>query len=121
MNQPWLNEPDKVTWTDPDTQLLCAIHRHPNMKHLCGYVNVGKEHTFAEDFDVHGGVTFNASFEDEPDAGNWIGFDCAHQGDLIPGMSMSFQGVKTVYRDINYVRAECTKLAKQLSTRMVTK
>jgi len=47
----------------------------------------------------------------------WFGFDCAHAGDLV-GWDMR-QLIPTepgaVYRDVSYVRNECTKLAFQLA------
>jgi hypothetical protein len=49
----------------------------------------------------------------------WFGFDCAHLGDLAPGMLRAgfdgFQG--DVYRDVNYVAREVTSLAAQLAER----
>ncbi|AMN41092.1 hypothetical protein [Rhodoplanes sp. Z2-YC6860] len=58
----------------------------------------------------------------EPDNTWWFGFDCAHAGDICP--SMSRLGLRSmsgdygeVYRDIDYVTAECQKLAKQLAAR----
>jgi len=40
----------------------------------------------------------------------WIGFDCAHLGDLVPGSSSSSGGV---YRDEEYVRSEIKGLLAQ--------
>lgn len=57
----------------------------------------------------------------EPDNVWWFGFDCAHCGDVCPGMSslrirsMSGDDGET-YKDIAYVADECRKLAHQLST-----
>jgi hypothetical protein len=49
----------------------------------------------------------------------WFGFDCADVGDLCP--EMSTWGVRKLralldetYKDVGYVKAECTKLARQL-------
>jgi hypothetical protein len=62
----------------------------------------------------------------------WFGFDCAHAFDLQPGMVAMLReryagrgddqadavayayGRDGVYRDVNYVRAECEKLAARL-------
>ena len=65
-------------------------------------------------FRVHGGITYCADREpkQEPDGNWWLGFDCAHSGDLSPGLGFSFSG--DIYRDIEYVKAECEALAQQL-------
>lgn len=66
-------------------------------------------------FDVHGGITFSG----EPagaDGGHWFGFDCGHAGDLSPGLPFrsAFDDAGDEYRDIEYVKAECASLARQL-------
>lgn len=65
---------------------------------------------------VHGGLTFSQ--------GAWFGFDCAHAGDLSPGLNATLRGMGmeresslrlgNVYRDEAYVIGECERLAKQL-------
>lgn len=65
--------------------------------------------------DVHGGLTFSGRMEDDQSLW-WFGFDCSHAGDLVPGMQLdSLFNTEVVYRDINYVTAECESLAKQLA------
>lgn len=46
----------------------------------------------------------------------WLGFDCAHGGDLMPGMRKYGHGIylRSEYRDIEYVKKEVTSLDKQL-------
>lgn len=44
-----------------------------------------------------------------------VGFDCAHLGDLIPGIPLSLGGGRGTYRDLAYVRAEVMCLALQLA------
>lgn len=44
----------------------------------------------------------------------WLGFDCAHAWDFIPGLTFHQSRQEEVYRDIAYVTTECEKLAKQL-------
>lgn len=91
--------------------------------------------TFADDdglvgldlaLDVHGGITFGnlcAAGEPEhgichrPSAGEpdhvwWLGFDCAHSGDLSPKYDDIWRD--GTYRTQSYVEAECASLAKQL-------
>lgn len=53
----------------------------------------------------------------EPDPVWWLGFDCAHAGDISPGYarySRSFADREDSYRDIAYVEGECRSLAKQI-------
>jgi hypothetical protein len=86
--------------------------------------------------EVHGGLTFAAycqegaeehgvchiPAEGRPDRVWWLGFDCAHSGDLCPKYDKYFKdrgighepGYET-YRDRDYVRREVTALAAQLS------
>lgn len=87
---------------------------------------------FAE---VHGGLTFadrchphedgegrgicHVAPEGEDDVW-WLGFDCAHGDDLMPGRNLDDHGVYrgyggSVYRDLDYVRRECRNLARQMA------
>jgi hypothetical protein len=117
----WQNESSFVSFTDDETGLTCIVLRdtRPLMGCLCGYVVIPDDlrETVASlsvnELEVHGGVTFNdyitkVELGDNPLYA--IGFDCAHAGDLIPGMDSS----EGVYRNIGYVKAECRKLAKQV-------
>lgn len=132
---PWQNEPDKRQWQDEETGLPCLIHRGPSGA-LCGYVGVPVGHSAykaeydALDVSVHGGLTFygqcqpNATEESgichtvepgEPSIVWWLGFDCAHAGDVMPAYK-KYTGIPGgKYRDITYVTSECKSLAKQLS------
>jgi len=118
--KPWETEPDFVEFIDEDTGYKCFIVRHPELKHLCGYVELPKEHKLydifleEEDFEVHGGVTYTGKREfEQPNyiADYVLGFDCGHAGDLVPGVKIFHE---EVYRDIEYVTNECKNLAKQL-------
>jgi hypothetical protein len=91
----------------------CLIIKH-EYGHLCGYVGLPKEHKlYGKDYDdiyadVHGGVTFAGERRQQADT--WfVGFDCAHYGDLVPGLMKS-----GIYRDEAYVTEQCESLAKQL-------
>jgi hypothetical protein len=146
---PWHGEPDKKQFTDRATGYPCLIHRGPSGA-LCGYVGVSKTHPlYAKPYsnayvDVHGGLTFAASCDPAPrfDGGGichtvsayedddiwWLGFDCAHAYDLMPGhihsspelsflenMAPMWPGEPgTTYKDISYVMNECISLARQL-------
>lgn len=60
---PWDNEPDKVQWIDPATDLDCLAVRNP-IGAWCGYVGVPNDHPYyGQPYDdipvsVHGGLTF---------------------------------------------------------------
>lgn len=60
-------------------------------------------------FDVHGGITYS---DTQKDGAFWYGFDCSHAGDLCPKRGHAHAG--DVYRDFEYVKAECASLASQL-------
>lgn len=64
---------------------------------------------------VHGGLTFADQFHDQSadDPRWWFGFDCAHAGDLTPASPASLR--LGVYRDWEYVKAQCARLAAQLA------
>lgn len=99
--------------------LQCEARVHTRLGHLCGYVRLPKGHPFYGkhyddlDLDVHGGLTYSREAED----GTWkIGFDCAHLGDLVP--MNPIRGMDSdgdVFRDNDFVRRECTELARQLA------
>jgi hypothetical protein len=139
----WDNEPDKAQWTDEATGLPCMIHRN-HFGAWCGYVGVTPDHPIhsidADSvLDVHGGITFTAGCSDdadhitgegichlpgegEPDNVIWFGFDCAHYLDSYPTLrahedqfGLSFFNEHGTYRDMQYVKDECTSLAKQLA------
>ena len=105
---PWMQEPDKMQWQDPETGLPCLVVRALVTGALCGYVGVTRDHPAYEkdytrldvDLDVHGGLTFadkcqpdaeekgicHIPGEGEPDDVWWLGFDCSHAGDFCPAM-----------------------------------
>lgn len=125
---PWQNEPDHKEWRDKATGAPCMAHRHPGGGHWCGYVAVApghpayKKHYDGVDVNVHGGLTYSAEcsgeichvpLPGEPDNVWWLGFDCAHCGDMSPGYKSSFGGES--YRALAYVKGQCADLAKQLA------
>jgi len=116
----WHTEPDEHHWEHAGFK--CMVLR-PRLGHLCGYIGVEEGHPlYGVSYDdvykqhgvrVHGGLTFSDQYEW---LGNtwWIGFDCAHLGDLSPGCKPygSFDGDK--YRDFGWVITETERLAEQL-------
>ena len=140
---PWQNEPDKIHWIDPETDLDCLMVRQPSSGHWCGYVAVTPGHPFhGKDYDdcrigddwlnVHGGLTFAAACAESADPGIgvchvpepgrphdvwWLGFDCAHLDDLSPGYAARHPGwnePKSIYRNRAYVESEVRSLARQI-------
>lgn len=117
MNTEWENEPDSETGFFYGLPYL--IKRNYKLLNLCGYVGVPPENKFfGKDtdeliFDVHGGISYSKDHKplEKSDGYYWYGFDCAHCGDLIPAVNFFQNGI---YRNIEFVRDELKKLAKQL-------
>lgn len=128
---PWKTEPDFFEFVDEDTGYRCFIQRHPELKHLCGYVELPKEHKLYgkdnmdneeifNEIDVHGGVTYTGEIRfKQPNytIDYVVGFDCGHWTDYVPfslpwGMNKII--ANETYKDIEYVTNECKNLAKQL-------
>jgi len=120
----WLDEPDRDEFEHAG--LKCLILRHSELRHLSGYVAVPKGHLcYGKDYDhmpyddlfpveVHGGLTF--SREGDGDAWQkgywWLGFDCAHAGDIVPDMPIELGGT---YKNFQYVRRAIEDLANQVT------
>lgn len=115
---PWDREPDRVDFTHNGRP--CLILRHAHLGHLCGYVAVLWGHPWYEagsddeslaDPGVHGGITYGGRIEGAylPGAAWWLGFDCAHAGDMMPGLPIG--GHFDTYRSIEYVRRQVEHLA----------
>jgi hypothetical protein len=137
---PWDAEPDKLVWTT-EAGLPGMIVRN-GLGALCGYAAVPPSHpwhgrgysdgewpdTLGHQIDVHGGLTYadacaghvcHVPAPGEPDNVWWFGFDCAHAGDLVPGLltagNAGWRTAYEVYRDVAFVRAEVEQLALQLA------
>lgn len=141
---PWDNEPDKVQWYDEPSGYDCLVLRGP-MGAWCGYVALEPDHPYygkhyeEAPVEVHGGLTFaDFCMEDGRPQGErvchierhpgvkvwWLGFDCGHHMDLVPGMTPmaatlnslteSFGAGDEQYRDLDYVTRETVGLAVQL-------
>jgi hypothetical protein len=139
-NGPWTTEPDKAQWVDEATGLDCLIVRNRGGA-LCGYVGLPPGHrAHGVDYDdvtpypdVHGGLTFAGPCQEDngggrgichvPEPGRpadvwWLGFDCAHAGDMSPRWADHLPAslrMHEVYRDFDYVKAEVERLAAQLA------
>lgn len=120
---PWDGEPDKVQFVDEATKLPClAVRNHYGA--WCGYVGVPPSHKdFGKgysdvSYDVHGGLTFADKCQPTTDESHGI----CH----VPAPGMHFR-LKSLghnfrippdegYRTLDYVKAQCAKLAAQLVT-----
>jgi hypothetical protein len=124
--KPWETEPNRVDFRSHG--FPCIINRVEELGHLCGYVGVPAGHPWHGKHyvdvpaDVHGGLTYSDKCNDAichvPNPGEsddvwWLGFDCAHFGDLSPGLQKHFTRISGTYRDISFVTSECERLAAQ--------
>jgi hypothetical protein len=121
----------------------CFIMQSDVLEHLCGYIQVPSSHpifsneSLFDDLNVHGGITYHEDHLPCTSIGSgnfmYIGFDCAHAWDLIPGLEKfsdianrelkrlaEHQGVKLssvtsiTLKDEGFVKDELKKLVKQL-------
>ncbi len=133
----WDNEPDKKQFLDKKTNLPCLIHRGPGGA-WCGYVGVDETHPlFKREYsndkfpglDVHGGITFTGLCAEKVESNGrgichvvepdkkvwWIGFDCAHLGDICPAFeNFGRWDFDVWYKNQSYAEQDCLKLAEQL-------
>lgn len=93
--------------------------------HLCGYVRMRGELSDIHyddlnrrGIEVHGGLTFSGNMDGEK--GFWIGFDCAHSGDLSPAYDSDYIEMFSehgyTYKDMDYVEKELMHLIDQLKS-----
>jgi hypothetical protein len=139
---PWQDEPDRVDFVHAG--FACFAKRHPSFGSWCGYVGVPREHPLyrrdwdeVDGLDVHGGVNYSAKCDPAsgichvpepgmPDDVWWLGFECAHGFDLVPGTQATLRVLmgeawrenewlrtREVYRALPYVRRQIEALADQ--------
>lgn len=124
LSEPWMQEPGYARFTLNDFE--CAIIRHQELGHLCGYVGLFRHHAMfempSEDFhavSVHGGITYASHFIVNRETGTirnspgiwWIGFDCAHSDDYLP---YSLSPSSGEYRSFGFVFRELQALTARL-------
>lgn len=138
---PWQAEPNRVEFKYKGYH--CLVNRaHPG--NLCGYVALPNGHPYYgkhyEDIDigVHGGLTYAGACQGDichvPEEGEsddvwWIGFDCAHSGDLVPEtyemlqsggilhdhpFSCYLNNAYETYKTVAFVKKEIRHMVKQL-------
>lgn len=103
-----------------------VVYQHQTSGHLNGYVLLNPEDTIEDmmDIECHGGITFEGNLAEiiPVQAGNWIGFDCAHYGDMTPFAderlaSLGFDfGVSydKIWRTPDFVEENCKLIINQL-------
>lgn len=103
-----------------------VVYQYSTIGHLNGYVLLNPEETIEDILDImcHGGITFEGNLAEiiPVQAGNWIGFDCAHYGDMTPFADEQLAahgfdfGVSRdeIWRDSDFVEANCKKIIDQL-------
>lgn len=142
---PWQDEPDRLEFEYKGFPCL-MVRNTGGTGSWCGYVAVPPGHPAFEksyqglDLDVHGGLTYSDHCSGhichepkpgEPDNVWWLGFDCAHGGDLSPRMRAfeekyipQLEGFHNIndnrfihgtYKDVAYVKKEIRRLADQLA------
>jgi hypothetical protein len=125
----WDAEPDRIEWRHHGVPCLMVRAR---LGMWCGYAAVEPGHRWYQlDYDsvgadVHGGLTYadfcqadggpicHVAQPGEPERVWWLGFDCAHVGDVVPSMLRHGRDWADSYRDEAYVRLEVEKLADQI-------
>lgn len=128
----WDNEPED-RYDFESAGFPCFIHRS-RLGNWCGYVGIPESHPYfgkdysGLDLEVHGGLTFASKCREgdhlchipkpgQPDNIWWLGFDCAHGGDLIPGITSFFSHMESyeTYKNKDFAMKETFNLAQQLS------
>lgn len=124
---PWDVEPDEIAWYYASVDLWCRAlrQRAPGCGFWCGYVGVKAGHRLYgvhyDDInaDVHGGLTYSGYLDEiGVDRRWWIGFDCAHAGDLMPFSTFGFDGDE--YKNTQFVMHQCISLAHQIHQLAIT-
>ena len=105
-----------------------VVYQHEISGHLNGYVLLNEDDRVEDTMDImcHGGITFEGNLAEliPVQAGNWIGFDCAHYGDKMPfaderltsyGFSFDFSlSNDEIWRDPDFVEENCEQIINQL-------
>ena len=118
----WENEPNRKEFEYKGFK--CLVRRTPNdLGHLCGYIELPKDcelkNASYDDIgiSVHGGLTFQGQLQGETKDRYFLGFDCAHGGDLIPAIHR--HGIAShkddTYKNMAYVEKEIKSMVDQLS------
>ena len=110
--KPWhqfrLENPDGF-YTKEYSNHTFVVYQHEISGHLNGYVLLNKDDHIEDTMDIecHGGITFEGNLAEiiPVQAGNWIGFDCAHKFGV---------DYDEIWRDPDFVEANCKQIIDQL-------
>jgi hypothetical protein len=130
----WEIEPDELHFVDEKTGYKCVIWRHHELGNLNGYVIFPKDSKlyklykdsnynyfydnpiFVNNIRVHG-LIFRGDCLPYLEGEFALGFDCGYHSDIVPYIDYrrsSSDLSNVTYKNIEYVKKECTKLASQL-------
>jgi hypothetical protein len=121
MPGPWDNEPHRVDFKAYG--LNCLLLRNPLFWNWCGYVGVPPGHPAygksISEINQHACAYGGITSVDEIDGLYWIGFDCAHETDLVPCLEtarivLSKPSMQKTYKDVNFVKDEAEYFAEGL-------
>lgn len=130
VSKEWIDEPNILEFESHGFR--CFIIRNPILLNLLGYIEIPANHPWHnKELDYllfpHGGITYDSAFHPSgnatpqyiaPGKNRWIGFDCAHAQDLIPGLTMfrtEIPGFPITYKNIEFVKLELSKMAEVLA------
>lgn len=127
--KPWhqfkLENPDGF-YTKEYSNHTFVVYQHEISGHLNCYVLLNPEDTIEDTMDIvcHGGITFEGNLAEivPVQARNWLGFDCAHYGDLTPfaderllAAGFDFgRNYEEIWRDPDFVESNCRRIIDQL-------
>jgi hypothetical protein len=141
----WIDEPDRIDFEHRGINCLILRNGFGALCGYCQIPEGHKYHGKDPDnipYEVHGGLTFAGAFERIASMDYWIGFDCNHSQDLTPSVEVMKKTVEkcilrrrqhleiemvnillkaneikrpSTYKNIDYVAAECRKLAEQIA------
>jgi hypothetical protein len=117
----WVLEPDEALfeWKGIKCSIIRLYDRYADgrlgktLGNLCGYIQLPNGHEFEGkdifsdevSIEVHGSLSY---LELEKDGHYWMGFDCAHSGDIAPGLE-AFKLQDEISRKIEEKRSEWLK------------
>ena len=117
---PWDIEEDEKHWVY-ESGLHGLILRCSGQGHLCGYVGLPKGHPWYglhySDIPltrgVHGELTYaGCGLRGVPRYLWWVGFDCGHSFDFMPGLSLLSGSDHSAYCTMNYVERHVHEMVR---------
>lgn len=127
----WINKPERepiyvleFQHGGYDCQIVRSSRNYPEVFHLCGYVRIPENHPFYQKeypelyaigkaVKCHGGLTYSDDFWDN--GSWWIGFDCAHLGDIFSEICFRIPDSGATYKELAFVKNEIHDMVEQLN------